>query len=130
MSVCQSTGPWVCCVLCGCVCMYDIESEYQQKTTLCVRPQWTWCLVAWYESPSGSMIPRLSMCRSIITLSKIAHQMWHDHPLSQTKKTAERAGLARGLDKIWKRGKALYGSFYTFVIMKTICASGCYQKYH
>ena len=32
------------------------------------------------------------MCRSIITLSKIAHQMWCDHPFSQRTKTTERRG--------------------------------------
>ena len=31
------------------------------------------------------------MCRSIISLSKIAHQMWRDHPFSQRNKTTERA---------------------------------------
>ena len=31
------------------------------------------------------------MCRSIILLSKIPHQMWRDHPLSQENKTTERA---------------------------------------
>ena len=31
------------------------------------------------------------MCKSIMSLSKIAHQMWHDHPFSQRSKTTERA---------------------------------------
>ena len=31
------------------------------------------------------------MCRSILSLSKIAHQMWHDHPFSQRNMTTERA---------------------------------------
>ena len=26
------------------------------------------------------MVPRLYMCRSIISLSKITHEMWGDHP--------------------------------------------------
>ena len=50
------------------------------------------------------------MCRSIF--SKIAHQMWHDHPFSQRSRTTKRTvgmgvGGDRGvrqLDKIWKRG--------------------------
>ena len=29
------------------------------------------------------------MCRSMISLSKIAHQMWHNHPLSHRKKATE-----------------------------------------
>ena len=32
---------------------------------------------------------RLDMCTSRISLSKIAHQMWHDHPFSQRNKTTE-----------------------------------------
>ena len=31
------------------------------------------------------------MCRSILSLSKIANQMWHDHPFSQRNRTTERA---------------------------------------
>ena len=31
------------------------------------------------------------MCRSILSLSKIAHQLWHDPPLSQRNGTADRA---------------------------------------
>ena len=51
------------------------------------------------------------MYRSIKSVSKIAHQMWHDHWFSQWKKTTERAvGVGVGGDrgggvgKIWKRG--------------------------
>ena len=51
---------------------------------------------------------RLHMCTSMISLSKIAHQMWHGHPLSQRNKTTKwamgvglgsnrgRGGLRRG----------------------------------
>ena len=53
---------------------------------------------------------RLDMSRSIISLSKITHQMWRDHPFIQRNKTTERAvgwGLEvtgkGGLDKILKR---------------------------
>ena len=31
------------------------------------------------------------MCRSIMSLSKITHQIWGGHPCSQRNKTAERA---------------------------------------
>ena len=50
------------------------------------------------------------MCRSILSLRKIAHQMWRDHPFSQRNRTTERTvGVEvgggrefedRGLDKI------------------------------
>ena len=56
----------------------------------------------------------LDMYRSLISLSKITHQMWrHDHPFGQRNKTTERAvgvgiGSNRevGLDKIRKRGSS------------------------
>ena len=51
----------------------------------------------------------------LISLSKIAHRMWHDHPFSQRNKTTERTvglgvggdskvgGGGGGLDKVLKR---------------------------
>ena len=30
------------------------------------------------------------MCRSILSLSKIAHRMWYDHPFSQRNMTTEK----------------------------------------
>ena len=39
------------------------------------------------------------MCGSIISLSKIAHQMWCNHPFSQRNKTIERAVGGGG----WRR---------------------------
>ena len=55
------------------------------------------------------------MYRSILSLSKTAHQMWRDYPFSQTKMATERAvgvggrrwqgsGVGGGVDKIWKGG--------------------------
>ena len=55
------------------------------------------------------------MCRSILSLSKIAHQMWSDHPFSQRKNDKRKSsggacwnmtgkwGQRRGVDKIGKR---------------------------
>ena len=48
-------------------------------------------------------VPRLDMCRSTISLSKIVHQMWHDHPFSQRNKTTERA-VGEGLGEDRERG--------------------------
>ena len=68
---------------------------------------------------------RLDMCTFMISLSKIAHQMWRDHPFSQRNKTTEWAdGVVTGgdreggmwaggesLDKTWKRrGRQYRGS--------------------
>ena len=52
------------------------------------------------QSPSGSKVPMLNMCRSISSSSKIAHQMWHDHPFSQRNRTTEiPVGMGVGDDR-------------------------------
>ena len=65
------------------------------------------CVKHTHQGPSDTNVPRLDMCRSIISLSKIVHQMWRDHPFSQGNKTTGRAvemgvrdDRERGLDKI------------------------------
>ena len=49
----------------------------------------------------------LDMCRSIISLSKIANQIWRDQPFSQRYKTTERAvgGVGGGWGSVdcWRR---------------------------
>ena len=44
-----------------------------------------------HQGRSGIKIPRLDMCRFIIILSIIAHQMWRDHSFSERNKTTEKA---------------------------------------
>ena len=39
----------------------------------------------------GTKVPGLDMCRSIILLSKITHQVCSDHPFSQRNETTKRA---------------------------------------
>ena len=53
------------CAVCVCVDVCDVTSEYQLKTTLCVRP-----LQTSHQGPSGTKVPSLNMCRSILSLSK------------------------------------------------------------
>ena len=43
-----------------------------------------------HQGPSGTKVPRRDICRSILSLSKIAHQMWRDNPFSQRKRTTEK----------------------------------------
>ena len=74
------------------------------------------------------------MCTSMISLSKIAHQMWRDHPFSQGNRTTGGGGWrqkGRGLDKIFKkRGGGQYrgglhkmGGGYPSAnsVLRTIC---------
>ena len=109
------------CVLVYRVCCVYLCVSYQirvlAKARLCVRPQKTWCLFAWnpHQGPSCTKVPRLDMCRSIITLSKIAHQMSYNHLFSQRSKTTERAvwvgvggDMEEGFDKIWQREDRQY----------------------
>ena len=43
-----------------------------------------------HQGPTSTKVPRLDMCRSILSLSKIAHQMWCDYSFSQRNRTTER----------------------------------------
>ena len=53
-----------------------------------------------HQGPSGTNVPMLNMCRSISSTSKIAHQMWHDHPFSQRNRTTEKpVGVGVGDDR-------------------------------
>ena len=48
---------------------------------------------------------RLGMCRSMMSVTKMAYQMWNDHKFSQRNKTTEgEAGVGAGDGKIWKTG--------------------------
>ena len=81
-----------CCV---CVCVCDIKSEYQSTSV----KQNT------HQGPSGTKVPRLNMRRSMISLSKIAHQIWHDHLLSQIKQGNKKSsGGGVGLEATGKEG--------------------------
>ena len=52
---------------------------------------------------------RLDMCTSMISLSKIAHQMWRDHPFSRIKKDNRMSSGVGG----WRRqGREIGGPFY------------------
>ena len=65
------------------------------------------------------------MCRSILSLSKIAHQMWHDHPFSQRNRITERTlGVKVGGDKEvvrvkgWTKSEKGRGKQYRGVFIK------------
>ena len=75
----------VCLCLCVCVCVYvcEIKSEYQQKPHH----------MSELSKPDALLhkayikVLRLDMCASMISLNKIAHQLWRDNPFSQRNKT-------------------------------------------
>ena len=66
--------------LCVCVCVipnvFDLDCMCQ--TSVDLMP---YCIKHTSRS-SGTKEPRIDMCRLILSLSKIADQMWCDHPFS------------------------------------------------
>ena len=48
------------------------------------------CCIKHTQGPFGTKVRRLDMCRSILSLHKIAHQMWPDHSFSQINRATER----------------------------------------
>ena len=131
MSLCVYICVCLCCVsLCVYVrlfvlslCECDIKLEYQQKTTLCVRPRYT-CFVAknTHQGPSGFKVPRLNMCITTIISSKIAHQMWCNHPLIQVIQNHVYQKIK--FQSFWAKN----AYFFTFLRLKRICFSSPWSK--
>ena len=48
-------------------------------------------MLCYIKDPSGTKVPRLGMCRSIISLTNKAHQILHIHLFSQRNKTSGKA---------------------------------------
>ena len=99
---------WVCCVFLF-LCLCDIKSEYLQKATLC---QTTENLISYLrqQGPSGAKVSRLDICRTIISLSNIAHQMWRDLPFSQRNKATKITLVVgfRGEGENWTKFESFY----------------------
>ena len=51
----------------------------------------------------GSKLPKIDICRSIISVSKITHKMLRDHPFKETRQRKARWGVDVGpkFDKGW-----------------------------
>ena len=114
ISVCQSTGPWVCyvCVLvcvyvCLCVCMCAcVCACVCVCVCVCVRlnqstskkPHHVPELIKLDALLHKTCIKvlRLVICTSMVSLSKTAHQMWRYHPFSQSKKTTKMTSESGG----------------------------------
>ena len=88
------------------------------------------------QGPSGTMVPRLDMCRSTISLCKITHQKWCDHPFSQRNKTTKRAvgmkvgGVGLGLDRNWKRRIGNIRGLHKITELGTLCQLWSLPLYH
>ena len=83
---------YVCVRACVRACVsYQIRvpaKKHMCQTSVNLMP----CCIKHTQSPFGTKVPRLEVCRSIILLSKIAHQMWRDYPHSQRKSSGDGLG--------------------------------------
>ena len=53
-----------------------------------------------YQGPSATKVPRVGICRTILSLRKLAHEMWHDNPFNERNKATERTvGVGFGGDR-------------------------------
>ena len=78
-AVCLCLRVFVCA--CVCVCVISNESNSKKPHVSDLSKLMSCCIKhtarsLWYK------LPRLDMDRSIISLSKIIHQMWHNHPFT------------------------------------------------
>ena len=102
------------CAVCVCLCVISNQSTSKKPNyvsglckldTLWHKTKIKVLLVLRYQG-STCLDPLLS-------LSKIAHQMWHDHPLSQRNRTTERTvGVGVGGDREVGGGQNLKKSGY------------------
>ena len=84
--MCVSLLPlWACCV-CVCVCVCIISNQSTSK-----KPH----NVSGLSKLDALLHKTHIKCRSILSLSKVIHQMQHDHPLSQRKWSTERTVRVR-----------------------------------
>ena len=79
-----------------CLSACDAKSEYQQKPC---HPSQTFSKLDAFLHETHSkvllvlLLPRLKTFKSIMSLSKITHQMWRNHTFSQRNKPAKRVGF-------------------------------------
>ena len=102
--MCQSTGPLspLCVFVCMCVCLCVISNQHTSKKphdvsglskldALLHKTHIKVLLVLRYQC--------LTCVDPLLSLSKIAYQMWHDHPFSQRNRTKEKTGVGIGGDR-------------------------------
>ena len=72
----------VLCVLCECLCMCDISNQSTSKKSLLVSDHSK-------RDPllhkTHNKVLRLNMYKFMISLCKIAHQIWQNHPFKETR---------------------------------------------
>ena len=100
MCVCQSFGPYVF------VCVLSNQSTIKHHV-ICVKPS-----VNLMQGVAVTKVLRLHSFRSIISLSKITHQMQRDHTFSQRNKATKRGWPAELAKSLKKRGSKHLGRVF------------------
>ena len=78
-------------VLCVSVCVILNQSTSKKPHYVSNSVNLVPCCIKYtHQGLSVTMVPRFDICRSIISVSKIVHQMWCNHPFSQGNKTTKR----------------------------------------
>ena len=75
--------------LCVCLCVISIRVPPKNHIMCQTSVNLTPCCI--HQGLSCTKVQRLDMCRSIL-LSKIASQMWRDHPFSQRDRKSSGSG--------------------------------------
>ena len=123
------------CYVSLCVYVWDIKSEYHQ-TPRYVSDLNKLDFLFSYKTHSKILLvwkyQDSTCCRSIVSLSKITHQMWSDHPFSHRNNTSKITAKVNvrgevegdgeeGLDKMYKRWFRQYqGVFITYRVLGTL----------
>ena len=107
------------------VCVYVIPNQsISQKPYYMLDLSKCDALLHKAQGLSGTKVPRLKICRSILSLSKIGYEMWHDHPLSQRNRATKRTGWGEGVGG-WRcqrsGGEAVIGQILKKKELRNIC---------
>ena len=84
-------SPRLCCVFVCVVCAISNQSTSKNPSDVSDLSRLDTLLLKTQQGPSGTKVPKLDMCWSIISLNKITHQMLRDHIFIQNNKATERA---------------------------------------
>ena len=80
--------------VCLCLCLdvwYHIRVLAKKQIMSQTSVNSMLCFIKHTAGSLSTKVPRVDMCRSIVSLSKLTNQMWQNHPLIQRNKATERA---------------------------------------
>ena len=78
--------------VCLCVSVISNQSTSKKPRHVLDLSKLTPCCIKTWQGPRGTKVARLA----IMSLRKITHLMWRDHPISQRNKAAKKEGRVLG----------------------------------